>query len=197
MLLKTPGFVTRLLLKTFRNKRYAELEKFKSEVFYETGLENYLRNFQKPGVRHGLNLKNFSLRYSYGLYRNDFEYIYCDAPYTLVLTYKENCESETEEVACIGFDVVDQATILVKQIQGVYGKSSILQYFRWERMLLKIVVDWAKNAGFKRIRVIKSESSHWFTESRAQSFFMKYDVTARRSGFKFDEKDQTYVRTLA
>ena len=93
--------------------------------------------------------------------------------------------------------MVNQSTILVKQIQGVFGKLSVLRYFQWERMLLSILIDWAKNAGFKIIRVIKAESNGWYNDYRAKSLFMRYDVTARRSGFRFNKKDQAYVLTLA
>ncbi|MEK7076226.1 MAG: hypothetical protein AAB941_01000 [Patescibacteria group bacterium] len=204
MLLKRVGrfFFDTLFFRVFCRKQYAELDKFKSVIYYETEPERYLNDFQKPGTKHELNLKNFALCYSYGRGNNNFDHVYSDAPYTLVLTYKKDGASEVEanedeEVACIGFELVNRSTILVKQIQGVSGKLAILQHFRWGKMLLKVVMDWAKNAGFKTVRVIKAESSKWYREYRAKDFFIRYDVTARRSGFKFDEKDQTYVRILA
>lgn len=187
---------TDLFLRVFYRKKYIELYKFKSVVCYETELERYLHDFQKTGTKHGLSLKNFSLCYSYGYCSNNFENVYSDAPYTLILTHREDGTDEDEEIACIGFELVNHSAILVKQIQGVRGKLSILQHFRWEKMLLKIVMDWAKNAGFKSVRVIQAKSSKWYRNYRAENLFMKYDVTARRSGFRFDEKDQTYVRTL-
>lgn len=192
---KLAGFFANLYFKVFRGKKYVELEKFQSDTFYEPGLEQYLNDFKKPGTKHKLNFKNFFLRYSYGRGSNKFFCsIYSDADYTLVLTQKEN--GKEGAVACISFNVVNRSTVLIEQIQGVRMRLSILQNFRWEKMLLKIVMDWAKNAGFKRVRVIQAKSSLWYTDYRAQSLFMKYDVTARRSGFKFDKKDQTYVRSL-
>ena len=193
---RTRRFFANIWFGVFKGKKYTELEKFKSNTFYESGLERYLNDFQKRGTKHTLDFKNFFLHYSYGRGSNNFDYIYSDADYTLVLTYRENMIRKEKEVACIGFNVVNQSTILIKQIQGVQGMLSVLQHFRWEKMLLNIVMDWAKKAGFKTVRVIKAESSQWYREHRAESLFMKYDVTARRSGFKFDEKDQTYFRTL-
>ena len=189
-------FLASLFFRVFRGKKYAELKKFKSYNLYEPGLERYLKNFQKPGIKHDLSFKDFFLYYSYGYGSLNFNGVYSDALYTLVLTHK-SAVNEDVEMACISFEVVNLSTILVKQIQGVSGMLPFLYPFRWEKMMLNIVIDWAKNAGFKSVRVIKAESSGWYREHRAKSLFMKYDVTARRSGFKFDEKDQTYVKALA
>jgi len=191
------SFLT-LFFRFFHGKKGAELKKFKSRACCEPGLERYLKAFQKPDIKQEFSLKDFSLYYSYGLGgQNGFYGIYTDAKFTFVLTYEKGTKSRSSAIACIGFDVIDESTILVKQIQGVSGKLSILQCFRWEKMLLNIVIDWAKNAGFKKVKVIRAESSQWYRPHRAQNLFMKYDVTARRSGFKFDKKDQTYVRILS
>ena len=190
-----PRRIWRFLLKfyfmIFGNKEVVELDKFKWDICYKTELARYLNDFQKPGTRHDFNLKNFSILYSHGHGYCGFESVYQDATYTLVLTY------DNEAIACIGFEVVDGSAILIKQIQGVKGRLTILKYFRWEKMLLNIAMDWAKNAGFKAVKIIRGESSGWYSPYLAQSLFMKYDVTARRSGFKFDEENKTYFRNLA
>jgi len=189
-------FFANFFIRIFRGKKHVELEKFKSNLVYKTNIEYYLNEFQKPGVKHELSLKDFSLYYFYGLHQTTFDGVYSDAPYVLVLTHK-SVANEDVGIACVGFEVVTQSTILIKQIQGVRGMAPFLQSFRWEKMLLETVTDWAKKASFKSVRVIQGKDSYWHNERLDKDFFMKYDVTARRSGFKFDEKDKTYVRTLA
>lgn len=135
--------------------------------------------------------------FGHGYCNNTFGNIYSDTDYMMVLAYKEKGSFKKRGVACVGFDVIDTSTIFIKQIQGVRGELAILQNFRWEKMLLQILMVWARNAGFKSMRVIRGKSNSWYNSNRDQNFFMKYDVTARRSGFKFDEKGQVYILNLA
>ena len=192
-------FLLKYCLAFFLPKKHIELNKFKSQVLYRSDLAGYLKDFQKSEVKQKLNFSDFSLYYSHDLCWSQFKGVYKDAFFTLILTHQaeETVNGNFGAIACIGFDVVGPSSILVKQIQGVSGQSDILKNFKWERMLVKMVMDWARNAGFQTVKIINSKSNGWYNQQRAESLFMKYDVTARRSGFKFDEKDQTYVKDLA
>ena len=71
-----------------------------------------------------------------------------------------------------------------------------LKHIRWEKFLLKLVEDWALANGFEKIKVVPGNKNHWYNTSRAEIFHMRYDVTAKRSGFKFCPKEECYVKQL-
>ena len=102
-------------------------------------------------------------------------------------------------LACIGFEI-NQKDILVKQIQGVQGMKNELKRIHWEKFLLKLVEDWAHANGFEKISVLKAEKNHWWhvnnSDAKKQRFKMHYDVTAKRSGFKFCPEEECYVKRL-
>lgn len=116
--------------------------------------------------------------------------IFVDAVYSLVLF------KGTNPVCNIGFNLgEDNSSILVKQIQGIQGKHKELSSLRWEKILLQIVVDWARRNNLKKVSVIRSVDSDWHNSSnkeRCERMYIKYDVTARRMGFKFDEREKVY-----
>ena len=191
------GRFAQFYFKVVRNKKSFELSRFRMNSTSGIGVGKYLKAFEKSNTQHDLDFDNFSLECSYGYGYGRFYRVYSDAQYTLTLTYQGGEYDENlNAVASIGFEVGGPSTIIVKQIQGVSGKDSILKHLKWERMLLTILMDWAKNAGFKTVKIIQAKSSHWYSSARHDSLFMKYDVTARRSGFKFNQADETYVRSL-
>ena len=102
-------------------------------------------------------------------------------------------------IACIGFNVDDTlnpSVCTVVQIQGVRGKECDLMSFKWERMLVKLAIDWARGMGVKTMKVVMSVNQRWYYESKKDSFYMKYDVTARRSGFKLNPQEKIYFLEL-
>jgi len=118
--------------------------------------------------------------------------IFSDCTYTIILTCKEN--DVYRPIACIGFDVSRLwSTITVGQIQGVgtpraNGKhdKSIARYLlplRWEQMLLTLLRDYAKQEGFRRIRVIPARKQTYFCEEREARFIRRYETTAKLLGF--------------
>lgn len=106
-------------------------------------------------------------------------------------------------VANVSFDIEGRA-LVVRQIQGVRRNHCLLgNRFKWERMLLKVAIDWTKELGLERIEVIRATESSWYPESmkdarysvpkeedekRAARMHMRYDVTPRRMGFKLDQE---------
>ena len=64
-------------------------------------------------------------------------------------------------------------------------------------MLLKIATDWARENGYEEARVLCARENKWWKEHRNNTLYMKYDVTARRSGFKFSPEKKAYVAPLA
>ena len=103
-----------------------------------------------------------------------------------------------QAAACISFGIYEKA-ILVKQIQGVEGMGNELKHIRWEKFLLKLVEDWARANGFEKISILKAEKNEWWPHNdveKQQRFKMHYDVTAKRSGFKFCPEEECYVKQL-
>lgn len=166
---------------------------------YDVSIKPYLRNFLKPGNK--IKFSDYAIYLTYigsGGY-GDFKNIYHDTKYSFVLTKPKSikCLKETA-LACVGFDCNFDNSITIKQIQGVSGKQNDLNCFQWTKMLLKICVDWAKVNGFKTAYVIRAQDSGWYHSEgkRRENMFMRYDVTARRSGFKFDKKEKMYFLPL-
>lgn len=115
--------------------------------------------------------------------------IYTDTPYNFALLKGE------QPICGIAFEAgkaAASASILVKQIQGVKDMRIELRPFRWEKMLLQILMDWAKQNGFERIEVVRAKSTEWWTKyksERNKRLYMKYDVTARRMGCRLNRSE--------
>lgn len=104
-----------------------------------------------------------------------------DAEFGFVLNYEENT------VCSIWFDLVrSRRAVFVKQIQGRYGQQNILRKIRWERMLLRIITEWAKLQGAYEVRVIRAEFQKYWShddERRKKRFHLLYNVSPLREGF--------------
>ena len=187
------------------SRRYRALKPFIKSSWYETDLNQYLASF----IKSSLNIndkkslqQNFCLRMSSDRHRDPLRIPepYRDTRYTLALyKYDELLveERKYEYLACIGFDTdVLKDYIVVRQIQGNPGKGETLRLFKWERILLTILTDWAKKSGFNQIRVIEAKDQNWYRIHRAKQMFMHYDVTARRSGFAFNQSIGQYIKIL-
>jgi len=121
----------------------------------------------------------------------------------------------------IGNDLVDRSwypgldlgflregDVLVGQIQSqkTASKASRLELknIKWERTLLDITVDWARKVGLPRVLVVPSANNYWLTDSHCQPMkeelgkrlFLRYDVTARRCGFKKAGDNLPYLLEL-
>lgn len=165
---------------------------------YNIDLSSYLREFSKKNHEKSIESDAYSIHLYYKEYGSGplkkLSVVYVDAVYNFVL-FKGK-----DPICNIGFNLrEDSNSMLVKQIQGVSRKQKELSPLRWEKMLLQIVMDWAKQNGFKKVSVIRSVDSDWHrksAEERCKRMYMKYDVTARRMGFKFDESEQVYSLPL-
>lgn len=164
----------------------------------DIALSKYFKEFSKENQKKEEWLSTCSIYLYYhenarGYGCGRFSKIYVDAVYSFVLFKVE------DSVCNIGFNVEEDNTILVKQIQGVRGMQEELSLFRWEKMLLQIVIDWARENGFEKVSVIRAEDSEWYRKEdkeRCNRMYLKYDVTARRMGFKYDEKRKVYSLSL-
>ncbi|OGE77664.1 MAG: hypothetical protein A2751_00560 [Candidatus Doudnabacteria bacterium RIFCSPHIGHO2_01_FULL_46_14] len=188
-------------------KRSNALKQFSNNSCYDIDLKLYLDKFFKffPSNEGDNELKqDFSLIMSSGTGYNDAwlgNGPYRDASYTIALYKSKHKKNVSGYLCCIGFDVqkVTKSEIVVKQIQGSFGKEGLLRLFKWERMMLKVLTDWASQNGFKKIWVIMAKNSFYYNrygEDRKKRMYMHYDITARRSGFSFDETNKQYFKVL-
>jgi len=106
--------------------------------------------------------------------------IYPDAKFGFVL------QKNGAPIASIWFDVLENRVLVIKQIQGKRGCREALAGFRWERMLVRFVVEWTGLHNFKEVRVIRGEHQEWHRNipERKKKFYLIYDVSAKREGFK-------------
>ena len=117
--------------------------------------------------------------------------IWYDTTFKFVLFY------DADPIANIGFDSGEPG-IVIKQIQGREGKSRELRPIKWERALVKYTVDWAKSYGIPQVAIMPASDNEWVKGRHIpeDAGKLRYDITARRSGFKFDERSQLYVLHL-
>lgn len=199
-------WLMRWLLFGKAKKKFDIISLLSKASWFEIDLNQYFTKFTKSNLspeEAGFLRKEFCLRMSSGKHRDQLSPgPYRDASYTLALYQDKqtgkNPPEESNYLACIGFNI-EAGQIIVRQIQGNPGKRASLQLFKWERMLLAILTDWARQSGFDQIRVIQAKNSNWYLEyatERNKRMFMHYDVTARRSGFSFDQSSGQYVKTL-
>lgn len=179
-------------------------EKSKKDRQCKIDLSGYFKRFSKKGLKSKIRVRIsrykihlFYVKGGVGRPRSTiYKVIYTDAPYNFALVKRK------KPICNIAFTVrkYDESIILVRQIQGVPGRQKELRPFRWEKMLLQILIDWAKQNGFKRIDVVRAKDTGWYNKhentERNKRLYMKYDVTARRMGFKFDEEKRVYFSYL-
>lgn len=171
-------------------------EKFQEKGIYACDLTGYLQEFLK--LDKSIKPKNYQLRYNYGVNEyNEFD-IYFDTifGFTLIETKKYRPKMILG-LAAIGFEVnTKERIVTIRQIQGHPGRKKELQNLRWEKMLIVVVVDWAKQNRFKRVQIQRAKNNKYYL-GREKEFHLRYDVTAKRSGFKLDNDKNEYVLNLA
>lgn len=187
-------------------RRYWTLRSLKNFWKYnaskEFSLDSLIPIFTKEG--RGSDLKHcYGLRISRKYGPDDLKQFYCDARH-LVLLNAGPANGNKTAIACIAFDFdASDSRIDIVQIQGASYPdrvgltkediASMLAPFKWERLLLAFLCSIAKMTKIKSVRLQPGRKNHWYRGEKKQQFFMRYDVTARRSGFKFDQSIDAYV----
>jgi len=85
---------------------------------------------------------------------------------------------------------------VVRQLQGVKWRREFLHGTRWERMLLHVVEDWARAQKCTAVACIRGQDSRWLVHGSPQAFRMRYDVSARRSGFRYRDAVHLWHKPL-
>lgn len=176
---------------------------FTSGRLYRIHLAPYIERFCKARWRERVSEKGYKVYLATGsdyrgYARNGYRIAYRDGKYNFLLhrVTRVNATRRTRrrQIACIGFDVNTEIEncVVVKQIQGVRGEQTALRPLRWEKMLLQIVVDWARGNGFAAVRIEFYEG-----QRRKEEMYLRYKMTAERLGFKLDANRKASVLTLS
>lgn len=154
----------------------------------------YFSRFVKNNFAIQLNQKNYSFVLTEGenyVKRWD-QKVYCDAFYNLIfINFRRNfLTAEDHPLAVISFDIGIDQSVLIRQIQGVKNEQKQLRMFRWEKMLIQILIDFARENKMKSVKIIAASESRWFDKyngRKTESFHLRYNVTPERMGFKINE----------
>lgn len=136
--------------------------------------------------------------------------MYRDARFMLFFTLRDWLGLKKKKVlASLGFEVSED-TLIIEQLQGVKGNHNLLQPFRWEQMLVAVCIEWAKKNRARSVAMLPSRRNPWWQEecpnlsaetvemirTRQQRLHIRYDVTAQRMGFVFDEEKDLFILPL-
>ncbi len=129
--------------------------------------------------------------------------IYYDALYNIVLCHEE------KPIALLSFEVSDEV-VLIKQLQGltilmqdrqpIAWTNEKLEQLRWERMLVMITEDMIRGLGFEELQIQKAKNNRWinrqYNVDRFERLYMRYDIAAKRMGFREDHEKDCWVLPL-
>lgn len=143
---------------------------------------------------------------------------YLDEYYTFILSL-----DKPDNSGCISFKILDEnwkardiigngsgeantsvlrpGDLIITQLQGPTfsdskGKVQVLPQLRWEVILVDLVVKWAKTTGFSRVYLLPGEFNKYYwtrNEKEREKLKLRYNVTAKRCGFKRDSKNEPFV----
>lgn len=191
--------------KQYKAPGHYNLSEFENNCTYDVDLKPYFDKHLKKG--NTANSCTYEVYLSHGTRTSSYEGVYRDAAYNFVFTKRELISMhpyyKSNALACIGFEPKQDGSLIIKQIQGVKGKHEDLSLFRWEKMLINIVMEWARANHFKIVKIIQAKDSMWACNckvpdcKRDNSMRLHYDVTAKRLGFKFDKVTSCYAMEIA
>lgn len=127
-----------------------------------------------------------------------------DSKYSLIIGARQS--GQNRWLAGIGFDLDQRGCPVISQIQAcspIIGTSvagtfddyekerdcnkSLLARFRWEFLLVALVAKWAQIRKAKEVRIKPAAHNIWRVAVPDERLKLRYDVTAKRMGFKFDK----------
>tara|TARA_Y100000034_G_C6900971_1_gene416712 strand:+ start:2418 stop:3080 length:663 start_codon:yes stop_codon:yes gene_type:complete len=172
-------------------------------------LESYVKKYKKNNLGGDevatLDPSKYSLEWhkgGKGRVHNHCEF-YVDTNYGIELHYESRGE------AFLGFEIEGDLTLRIEQIQSrkLGRRNPGLYPLKWERMLLNLFGNWAKEKGFQKIKVQSAEDNYWYDypsgingnraiERHRRRLKMRYNTTAKRNGFKYDPEERIYSLDL-
>lgn len=171
-------------------------------------LKPYLEKFKKPAKENGdVRDIRYRLVSNYGTrfvtaFRFRKSSIYRDAEFNFILSSGPWFYLTAR--AIISFNIfVDPGdgllTMRVRQIQAIRNRARTdpVPGIRWEKMLLEIVIDYAKKNGFECVEVSSAKANRWRWQVPLERLILRYDVVAKRRGFKPDAMGEAYRLRIA
>jgi hypothetical protein len=90
--------------------------------------------------------------------------------------------------------------IIINQIRGPFKEDAkkihkTFSNFRWEKLLVEIFIEWARQAGLQKIFMLPSALNPWavIKNNIHGSSFLRFDVTAKRLGFRRQKDNEPYM----
>ncbi len=174
-----------------------------AEFENEIDLQPYLEAYKREDV----NLLGFYARmYGDGKTDNVDEdtHVYRDTELGISLM-----RTGVGEIVVLGFELEPRGVMRVQQIQFARNPRArrSIGALRTPQMMLRIAVDQAREYGLRRVKVQRAENNEYWKARKAvprdttlkehqARLKMRYDVTARRSGFRYSPRMDCYVMDL-
>jgi len=179
----------------------------------EIGIDRFMERFKKKSGQHlSFTLKPYSIGYDPSD-RQESIYFYKDGKHSLFLGVKGEGDDPIWVGICgirmthdfkeyynkLGsnshFKSTSYKLPCVVQIQGkksLHSKEDKLldlavSSYKWERALAFFATEWARIEGFPAFYMLPAEKNAWNNKIRESNFLLRYDVTARRLGFRMQE----------
>jgi hypothetical protein len=165
-----------------------------------------------------LSPNKFNLRTHYGYGRGEGTHddlFYYDGFMNLVLGYGKPKDriAVTAGIENVGrlmrVDDLSVASIptddlIINQLQGPsYMPGNLIKEtfrnLRWERLLSGVFVDWARRANLEKLYFLPAKYNKWdlVRRDKNQTAHLRYDVTAKRLGFRRDAENKPYSLDVA
>lgn len=196
-------------------KMFLEKRRFKKNREYQVELYHYIELFAKKGrkpqpyfytIRRNHN--NYLQRWHWEGNKSGSVDVWVEEGYSFILIEVSNPTNNLLRletgIACVTFTINGRA-VFIKQIQGLSGQQKELKSFKWERLLVRIVVDWAKSFDFQKVKILQAQQNRYFHPEKKEDpewkgwhdrFKIRYNTTAERLGFKFNSEEDAYVLDL-
>jgi len=154
-------------------------------------VDSFLKKFER-----GVSVDNFDIHSLFGGQEYSMDFlddgmsVHYDAPYGFSLKNRKVQNS----IAAITFDPLEKAVRIV-QIQAHVSSHEERSQLRWEKALFGFVEEWARYHNIPEIQSIPHhKNKHLAVRENGK---MLYDVTAKRSGFKYDSANELFIKKLS
>ena len=104
----------------------------------------------------------------------------------------------------------EERDVIIRQMQATHidkeRVNQVLYPLKWERMLVSMLVGWSFQNSVNNVMILPAERNIYWDqgqrlrngltlEQHQHNLRMRYDVTAKRLGFKYEEKIQLWVKS--
>jgi len=169
-------------------------------------IPHYLKKYTKREFGAEVRAEDYGLT-SIGHLGHD-QAVWKDSDEGLALLDKVTFGSPICAMIGYGFKTDEDPIAIVSQIQAVrrFHTPHCLRVIRWERMLLRILTDFCFENGIRTVAVQPAEKNHYYNHApvdrdrhlRSTLEFQadlkrRYDGTAKREGFRYDQESGFYL----